>query len=210
MLVSKLSDVKSVGKAWVRELLTRVLRREGWEINDLSPLSWQLFWDFTTFGLFSKVCKFLKQNLVSRKLKYLNFGIMRCLTFLNLVFRKRRFCCRKLIVFSCLQFADCYIWSRIFFVSWCDFAFLITFTESFCFEKFPSKRHIMVLSKTCVRFRNRIFKKKVRVSLWSNYLFPCDFWVKRFEFAIMDKVLKTFPFWALTFFVCSRKLNFGI
>jgi hypothetical protein len=115
MLVSKLSDVKSVGKAWVRELLTRVLRREGWEINDLSPLSWQLFWDFTTFGLFSKVCKFLKQNLVSRKLEYLNFGIMRCLTFLNLVFRKRRFCCRKLIVFSCLQFADCYIWSRIFF-----------------------------------------------------------------------------------------------
>jgi hypothetical protein len=185
MLVSKLSDVKSVGKAWVRELLTRVLRREGWEINDLSPLSWQLFWDFTTFGLFSKVCKFLKQNLVSRKLEYLNFGIMRCLTFLNLVFRKRRFCCRKLIVFSCLQFADCYIWSRIFFVSWCDFAFLITFTESFCFEKFPSKRHNMVLSKTCVRFRNRIFKKKslsefmIKLS-FSLWLLGEKIWVRHY------------------------------
>ena len=136
MLVSKLSDVKSVGKAWVRELLARVLRREGWEINDLSPLSWQLFWDFTTFGLFSKVWKFLKQNLVSRKLEYLNFGIMRCLTFLNLVFRKRRFCCRKLIVFSCLQFADCYIWSRIFFLCRGGILcfFFITVTESF--EKF--------------------------------------------------------------------------
>jgi hypothetical protein len=116
MLVSKLSDVKSVEKLEFENALTRILRREGWEINDLSPLSWQLFWDFTTFGLFSKVCKFLKQNLVSRKLEYLNFGIMRCLTFLNLVFRKRRFCCRKLIVFSCLQFADCYIWSRFFFL----------------------------------------------------------------------------------------------
>ena len=31
------------------------MKREGWEINDLSPLSWQSFWDFTTSGLFSKV-----------------------------------------------------------------------------------------------------------------------------------------------------------
>jgi hypothetical protein len=195
MLVSKLSDVKSVGKAWVRELLTRVLRREGWEINDLSPLSWQLFWDFTTFGLFSKVCKFLKQNLVSRKLEYLNFGIMRCLTFLNLVFRKRRFCCRKLIVFSCLQFADCYIWSRIFFVSWCDFAFLITFTESFCFEKFPSKRHIMVLSKTCVRFRNRIFKKKKFEWVYDQIIFfPVTFGWKDLSSPLWTKFWKLFRF----------------
>ena len=35
------------------------------------------------------------------------------------------------------------------------------------------------------------------------------FWVKEFSFAIMEKSLETFPFWALTFF-CSRKLNFGI
>jgi hypothetical protein len=54
----------------------------------------------------------LKRILVSRKLKYLNFDIMKYSSFLNLVFRKRR-SCRKLIVFSCLQFADCYIWPRI-------------------------------------------------------------------------------------------------
>ncbi len=67
------------------------------------------------------------------------------------------------------------------FVMWCDFRVLITITESF--EKFSLKRYyhdffqvfefqIMVLSKTCVRFRNRIFKKvwirliKLSFSLW--------------------------------------------
>ena len=139
MLVSKLSDVKSVEKLEFENASTRILRREGWEINDLSPLSWQLFWDFTTFGLFSKVCKFLKQNLVSRKLEYLNFGIMRCLTFLNLVFRKRRFCCRKLIVFSCLQFADCLHMIKNFLLC-CGVIFAFNHFLRNLFEKFSFKK----------------------------------------------------------------------
>ena len=44
------------------------------------------------------------------------------------------------------------------FVMWCDFRVFnhyygILFSEKFSWEK------IMVLSKTCVRFRNRIFKR---------------------------------------------------
>jgi len=44
-------------------VLLEFLKREGWEINDLSPLSWQFFWDFTTSGLFSKVLRVLKRIL---------------------------------------------------------------------------------------------------------------------------------------------------
>ena len=110
-------------------------------------------------GCFQRFGGFLKQNLVSRKLKYLNFGIMRCLTFLNLVFRKRRFCCRKLIVFSCLQFADCYIWQRIF-VLWCDFCVLITVTESFFWKVFLGKswccrKHVFVFEIVSLKDLNK-------------------------------------------------------
>ncbi len=123
-----------------RTFYSNFLEREGWEINDLSPLSWQ-FLRFYDLGC-SKVLGVLKQNLVSRKLKYLNFDIMRCSSFLNLVFRKRRFCCRKLIVISCLQFADCYIWPRIF-VLWCDWCVLIT-CYGFFLKNFLSRNHGVV------------------------------------------------------------------
>ncbi len=36
------------------------------------------------------------------------------------------------------------------------------------------------------------------MSLWSNYLFPCDCWVKDL-FAITEKGLNIFPCWELTF-----------
>ncbi len=66
----------------------------------------------------------------------------------------------------------------------------------------------MVLSKTCVRFRNRIFK-----SFWISFdqiiFFP---WLlgKRFVHHY-GKSLKTFPFWELTFFLFKKVklLNLG-
>ncbi len=92
---------------------SRILRREGWEINDLSPFSWQFFlWNFMTFGLFQRL-RVLKQILVSRKLKYLDCDIMKMFVFPEFCLLQKTFYCRKLIVFLCLQFADCYIWPRI-------------------------------------------------------------------------------------------------
>jgi len=54
-------------------------------------------------------------------------------SFLNLVFHKGH--CRKLIVFSCLQFADYYIWPRILS---CGVIFVrfITVTKIFTLKSF--------------------------------------------------------------------------
>ena len=98
MLVSNIR-CKIGWKAEFQNVFTRILKREGWEINDLSPLSWQLFWDFYDLRVVFKGLGVLKQNLVSRKLKYLNFDIMRCSSFLNLVFRKRRFIAENWLCF---------------------------------------------------------------------------------------------------------------
>ena len=108
----KISDVKSVEKLGFENASTRILRREGWEINDLSPLSWQFFVKFHDLLLF-KGLRVLKQIFVSRKLKYLNLISWNIRLFWILSFAKDVFNCRKLIVFSCLQFADYYIWPRI-------------------------------------------------------------------------------------------------
>ena len=94
------------------------------------------------------------------------------------------------------------------FVLWCDFAFLITLTESFSLKSFLRNDIIMVLSKTCVRFRNRIFKR-VWISLDQIVFFP---WLlgKRFVHHYgKKKVWKCFHFgnWP---FLCLRKLNFWV
>ncbi len=68
-----------------------------------------------------KGLRVLKQNLVLRKLKYLNFDIMKCSSFLNLVF------CKDVL----LQKRDCVFVLAIRgllhmiknFVLWCDFVF---------------------------------------------------------------------------------------
>ncbi len=112
MLVSNIR-CKICWKAEFQNVFTRILRREGWEINDLSPLSWQFFVKFHDLWVVFQRLRVLKRILVSRKLKYLDFGIKKCSSFLNFCLSRKTFFCRKLIVFSCLQFADCYIWSRI-------------------------------------------------------------------------------------------------
>ncbi len=124
----------------------------------------------------------LKQIFVSRKLKYLEFDVMKCSSFLNLVFRKRRFIAENWLCFRACNSRIITYEQEFCLVVW--FLCVNHLTKSF-FEKFPWKRHYRgfskclgseswCLSKTCVRFRNRIFKE-VWMSLWSNYLFPCDF-----------------------------------
>ena len=153
----KISDVKSVEKLEFEN----VFWLEFWEERGEKLMTCHLFldnfsWNFMTF-CFSKVKSFETIfSLKKKKLKYLDLDIMKCSCFLNLVFSQKTFCCRKLIVFSCLQFADCYIWPRILScgVVLCFNHFLRNLSLWKVFVK-----KVMVLSKTCVRFRNRIFKR---------------------------------------------------
>ena len=165
MLVSNIR-CKICWKAWVRERFTQILGREGWEINDLSPLSWQFFWNFMTFGWFQRL-RVLKRIFVSRKLKYLNLGIMKCSSFLNLVFRKRRFIAENWLCFRACNSRIITYEQEFCLVVW--FCVLITLRNLFPWKVFFETTlswflemfgfQIMVLSKTCVRFRNRIFKR---------------------------------------------------
>ncbi len=141
MLVSNIRCKNLSKKALSFRTFSRILRREGWEINDLSPFSWQFLWNFMTFGLFFKGLKFLKQTFVSRKLKYLNFDIIKYSFFSGSCLSQKTYYRRKLIVFSCLQFADCYIWQRICLVVWflCFNHYYGIFLKSF-----PSRNHGVV------------------------------------------------------------------
>ena len=87
------------------------------------------------------------------------------------------------------------------FVMWCDFRVFNHYYGIFFLKKF-FLQEIMVLSKTCVRFRNRIFKrfewvliklsffpwllgKKICSPLWKKFgdfsILGVDFWVKPLE-----------------------------
>ena len=100
------------------------------------------FWDFTTFGLFSKVYEFLKQNLVSRKLKYLNLDIMKCLSFLNSVFRKRRFIAENWLCFRACNSRIVTYDQEFCLVVW--FLCFNHFYGIFFLKSFPSRNHGVV------------------------------------------------------------------
>ena len=155
MLVSNVR-CKIRWKAEFQNVFTRILRREGWEIYDLSPLSWQFFEISWPLGDFQRL-RVLKQIFVSRKLIYLEFDIMKCSSFLNLVFRKRRFIAENWLCFRACNSRIVTCDQEFRPVVW--FCVLITVTESFSPKSFLRNDIIMVLSKTCVRFRNRIFKR---------------------------------------------------
>ena len=112
MLVSKLSDVKSVEKLEFENVFTRILKREGWEINDLSPFSWQFLKLYDLWVVFKGLGVF-ETGFSFKKTQISQFGYHEMFVFSESCLSQKTFYCRKLIVFSCLQFADCYIWSRI-------------------------------------------------------------------------------------------------
>ncbi len=127
-----------------------------------------------TFGLFSKVRSF-ETDFSFKKTQISQFDIMKYSSFLNLVFRQRHFNCRKLIVFSCLQFADCYIWPRILSCG-VIFVLLITSTESF-----PWK--VSLEKSWCCRKHVFVFEIVSLKKVWIGLIklsFPCEFWVKDF------------------------------
>jgi hypothetical protein len=197
MLVSNIRCKNLSKKAEFQSVFTRVLRREGWKINDLSPLSWQFFEISWPLGCFQRL-RVLKRIFVSRKLKYLNFDIMKCSSFLNLVFRKRHVIAELDCVFVLAIRGLLHMIKN--FVLWCDFCVLITVMESF--EKFSLKKswccrkHMFVFEIVPLKGLNKFL---IKLS------FPFDCWVKDL-LAIMEKSLKTFPFWELTFFCKKVKL----
>ncbi len=119
-------------KFWI--VLTRILRREGWEINDLSPLSWQFFVKFHDLWVVFQRLRVLKQIFVSRKLKYLEFDIMKCSLFLKFVFRKRHFIAENWLCFV-LAIRGLLHMSKNF-VLWCDFVFLSLLRNLFLWKSF--------------------------------------------------------------------------
>ena len=153
----------------MKSFSSRTFLLEFWEERGEKLMTCHLFldnfflWNFMTF-CFSKVKSF-ETDFCFKKTQISRFRYHEISVFLKFVFSQKTFYRRKLIVFSCLQFADCYIWSRILS---CGVIFCFNHCYGiFFFEKFSFRQDchgfanfkIMVLSKTCVRFRNRIFKR---------------------------------------------------
>ncbi len=110
---------------------------------------------------------------------------------------RKMFYCGNLIVFSCLQFADCYIWPRI--LSCGVILCLITVTESFwkvsLKKSWCCRKHVLIFEIVSLKGLNK---------LWSNHSFPIECRVKDL-FAVMEKVWKLFHFGGWFF-----KLNFWV
>jgi hypothetical protein len=138
MLVSNIRCKNLLKSLSLRTFFTRILKREGWEINDLSPLSWQLFWDFMTFWAVFKGLRVFETDFCFKKTQVSQLWYHEMFVFSEFCLSQKTFYCRNLIVFSCLQFADCYIWSRILS---CGVILFNHSYEIFFFEKFSLKRH---------------------------------------------------------------------
>ena len=152
-------------------------------------------WNFMTFWVVLKGWEFLKRILVSRKLKYLSLISWNIRLFWILSFAKDVFNCRELIVFSCLQFADCFNDQEFCHVEWflCfNHYYGIFFFEKFSFKKsWCCRKHMFVFEIVSLKDLNKF--DQIIFSLWLLG--------KRFQFAIMERVWKLFHFWVLTFFL---------
>ncbi len=95
-------------------------------LDNFFEMSWPL-------GDFQRL-RVLKQIFVSRKLKYLRFDIMKCSSFLNLVFRKRRFIAENWLCFRACNSRIITYEQEFCPVVW--FCVLITLTESFSLKSF--------------------------------------------------------------------------
>lgn len=137
---------------------SRAFWLEFWEERGEKLMTCHLFLD-NFFEISWPLCCFQRLRVFEtdfsfKKTQISQFDIMKYSSFLNFVFRQRRCNCRKLIVFSCLQFADCYIWPRILSCG-VIFCALITITEIFSLKSFRWENHGVVenmcsFSKSCL------------------------------------------------------------
>ncbi len=180
------------------------MRREGWGINDLSPLSWQFFEISWPLGCFQKVKSFETDFFLFQETSDISTLISWNVRFFWIfVFRKRhviaeiwlcfRACSSRIVTYEqefCLVvwlmcFNHCYgiFWKVSLKKSWC------------------CRKHVFVFEIVSLKGLDEFL---IKLS------FSLNCWVKD-SFAIMERVLKTFPFWELTFFCFKRVklLNLG-
>jgi len=118
----KISDVKSVEKLQFESVLTRIFEKRG--VGELMTCHllldnfFEISWPLCCF----QRLRVLKPIFVSRKLWYLEFDIMKCSSFLNLVFRRRLFIAENWLCFRACN-SRIVTYEQEFCVSWCDFAF---------------------------------------------------------------------------------------
>ena len=143
----------------MKSFSSRTLCSNFWEERGEKLMTCHLFLD--TFreiswplGCFQRFRVF-ETDFCFKKTQISNFDIMKYSSFLNLVFRKRRFIAESWLCFRACNSRIVTYDQEFCHVVW--FCVLITFTESFLWKVFLLE--IMVLSKTCVSFRNRIFKR---------------------------------------------------
>jgi len=200
----EISDVKSVEKLEFENVLLEFFGREGWEINDLSPLSWQFFYDlwvvFKGLGVSETKFSFEKTQISQ-------FYIMRCSffwisSFAQDVLLQKIDCVFVLAIRGLLHMIKsfllrCGVILRFNHFLRNLFLWKVSFetTLSWCCRK-----HVFVFEIVSLKGLNGFM---IKLS------FSCNFWVKRFQFALMEKVWKLFRFGCWLSF-CCRKLNFGI
>ena len=143
----------------------------------------------------------MKQNLVSRKLKYLEFDIMKYSSFLNRVFRKRHFIAENWLCFRACNSRIVTYDQEFCHVVW-FFVFSITITESFLWKVFLKKtlswrcrKHVFVFEIVSLKDLDKfMIKLSFSFNCWVKDLFATmeesfedssilgiDFWVKPLE-----------------------------
>jgi len=149
-------------------------------------------WNFMTFGWFSKVKSF-ETEFCFKKTQISRLWYHEMFVFSEFCLSQKTFYYRKLIVFSCLQFADCYIWPRICLVVWflCFNHYYGIFWKVSLKKSWCCRKHVFVFEIVSLKGLNK-FLIKLSLSLWLLG--------KRFLFAIMEEVWKLFHFgsWLLS------------
>ncbi len=113
---------------------------------------------------------------------------------------QRRFIAENLIVVSCLQFADCYIWSRILscgVILCLNHSYGILFSEKFSFKKsWCCRKHGFVFEIVSLKGLNK-FDQIIffPVTFWEN-VFSSPWWKEFENFSVFGRWL-----------FCSRKLK---
>ncbi len=118
MLVSNVKCKNLLKRSSFRKFLLEFWEERGEKLMTCHLFLENFSWNFMTFGLSSKVKSFWNKLFVSRNSKIIILKLWNCLS--EHCFARKMCYCRNLIVFSCLQFADCNIWLRIlsYFVEW--------------------------------------------------------------------------------------------
>ena len=137
----KISDVKSVEKLQFENVLL-----EFWKERGEKLMTCHLFLDnflrFYDLWVVFKGLRAFETDFCFKKTQISQFWYHEMFVFSEFCLLRKTFYCRKLIVFSCLQFADCYIWSKILS---CGVILCFNhFYGIFSLKSFPSRNHGVV------------------------------------------------------------------